>query len=568
MIKQFRPLLFILLMACFCNCGTAQDSPFEYKEIYLPEKDSEEAKDLGLNNLDADWGIWGHNLHTVLPPNPAPSVYALVKGNRTDEQYCFSSDKLYEYIVTYIEDNYGERKQQRFAILPNDNAMVCTCELCLSHGNTTNNATPAVSYMLERLAKRFDGHLFFTSYYMSTREVPDHEMPKNTGVLVSTMSYPLQATGTDAEYNFQNLLKRWSEKMEHVYVWDYINDFDDYMTPFPIMGIMQRRLQMYKDAGVKGVFLNGSGTDYSTFSQLHHNIIGKLLLNPDNDWKALVTEYCSKNYPTAGELISNFVLEQEQWAAEKNKALPLYCGVREALTTYLPEQSFTKFHDSLGAAISQAEDKERKDLETMWQAMALTRLELNRINHSTDNSSRFLEGLKQLPAKEIRAYSESFWYIDNYVKEYQEMLSHKAASKRNLLLGKQLQPMTALDEEYSDISILTDGLLGLPSNYHCGLMLSSADPHLKIAIPRIGGMKQLNVYLVNNPKYHIILPEKVTLSSGDRELSSVVPATSDADPQRAVATFNIPSNASGTLILTIRRDKSDRTMAIDEIEGY
>lgn len=568
MIRQFRPLLFVLLMACFCNCGTAQDSPFEYKEIYLPEKDSEEAKDLGLNNLDADWGIWGHNLHTVLPQNSAPSIYALVKGNRTDEQYCFSSDKLYEYIVTYIEDNYGERKQQRFAILPNDNAMVCTCELCLSHGNTTNNATPAVSYMLERLAKRFDGHLFFTSYYMSTREVPDHEMPKNTGVLVSTMSYPLQATGTDAEYNFQNLLKRWSEKMEHVYVWDYINDFDDYMTPFPIMGIMQRRLQMYKDAGVKGVFLNGSGTDYSTFSQLHHNIIGKLLLNPDNDWKALLTEYCSKNYPTAGELISNFVLEQEQWAAEKNKALPLYCGVREALTTYLPEQSFTKFHDSLGAAISQAEDKERKDLETMWQAMALTRLELNRINHSTDNSSRFLEGLKQLPAKEIRAYSESFWYIDNYVKEYQEMLSHKAASKRNLLLGKQLQPMTALDEEYSDISILTDGLLGLPSNYHCGLMLSSADPHLKIAIPRIGGMKQLNVYLVNNPKYHIILPERVTLSTGNRELGTVVPATSDADPQRAVATFNIPSNVSGTLILTIRRDKADRTMAIDEIEGY
>jgi hypothetical protein len=356
--------------------------------------------------------------------------------------------------------------------------------------------------------------------------------------------------------------------MEHVYVWDYINDFDDYMTPFPIMGIMQRRLQMYKDAGVKGVFLNGSGTDYSTFSQLHHNIIGKLLLNPDNDWKTLVTEYCSKNYPTAGELISNFVLEQEQWAAEKNKALPLYCGVREALTTYLPEQSFTKFHDSLGAAISQAEDKERKDLETMWQAMALTRLELNRINHSTDNSSRFLEGLKQLPAKEIRAYSESFWYIDNYVKEYQEMLSHKAASKRNLLLGKQLQPMTALDEEYSDISILTDGLLGLPSNYHCGLMLSSADPHLKIAIPRIGGMKQLNVYLVNNPKYHIILPERVTLSTGNRELGTVVPATSDADPQRAVDTFNIPSNVSGTLILTIRRDKADRTMAIDEIEGY
>lgn len=568
MIKRSRPLFFIFLMACFCNCGTAQKSPFEYKEIYLPEKDTEEAKDLGLNNLDADWGIWGHNLHHVLPSNPAPSIFAMVNGSRTDEQFCFSSDKLYEYIVTYIKDNYGGSKQHRFAILPCDNAMACTCDQCKGHGNTANNATPAVSYMLERLAKRFDRHLFFTSYYMSTREVPDHDMPKNTGVLVSTMSYPLQATGTDAEYKFQNLLKRWGEKMEHVYVWDYINDFDDYMTPFPIMGIMQRRLQMYKDAGVKGVFLNGSGTDYSTFSQLHFYVIGKLLLNPNYDWKALTREYCNKTYPQAGELISNFVLEQEQWAAEKNKALPLYCGVREALTTYLPEQSFTKFHDSLGSIISQADGKEKAELETMWQAMALTRLELNRLNHSTDDSELFLDGLRKLTAKNIRIYSESFWYIDSYFNEYQQMLSHKAEAKRNLLLGKQLQPMTALDEEYSNISILTDGLLGLPSNYHCGQMLSSADPHLKIAIPRIVGMKKLKVYLVNNPKYHIILPEKVILSSGNRELETVVPKTYDAEQKRAVAEFNIPSNVSGTLILTLRRNKADRTMSIDEIEGY
>ena len=218
--------------------------------------------------------------------------------------------------------------------------------------------------------------------------------------------------------------------------------------------------------------------------------------------------------------------------------------------------------------LPQTDGKERAELETMWQAMALTRLELNRLNHSTDDSEPFLDGLHKLTAKNIRIYSESFWYIDSYFNEYQQMLSHKAEAKRNLLLGKQLQPMTALDEEYCDISILTDGLLGLPSNYHCGQMLSSADPHLKIAIPRIVGMKKLKVYLVNNPKYHIILPEKVILSSGGRELGTVIPNTYDAEQKRAVAEFNIPSNASGTLILTLRRNKADRTMSIDEIEGY
>ena len=569
MARQLRTLFSALLMVCFSSsCGTAQESPFAYKEIYLPEKDSKQAKELGLNNLDADWGIWGHNLNHVLPSNPAPSIYAVVNGNRTDEQFCFSSDKLYEYIVTYIEDNYGESEQHRFAILPCDNAMVCTCDRCKSLGNTTKNATPAVSYMLERLAKRFEDHLFFTSYYLSTREVPNHNMPKNTGVLVSTMSYPLQATGTPAEEEFKNILQKWREKMNHVYVWDYVNNFDDYMTPFPILNIMQRRLQLYKEVGVNGVFFNGSGTDYSTLSQLHFYVIGKLLLNPYDDWKKLVTEYCNEHYPTASDLVANFVIEQEDWAANKNHALPLYGGITQSIATYLPEQQFVKFHQSLAMILPQTDGKERAELETMWQAMALTRLELNRLNHSTDDSEPFLDGLRKLTAKNIRIYSESFWYIDSYFNEYQQMLSHKEESKRNLLFGKRLQPMTALDEEYNDISILTDGQLGLPSNYHCGQMLSSADPHLKISIPRIAGMKKLKVYLVNNPKYHIIMPEKVTLSSGGRELGSVVPTTDDMDQQRSIVEFNIPSSASGTLILTIRRNTADRTMSIDEIEGY
>ena len=68
MTRSLRTLFSALLMVCFSSsCGTAQESPFEYKEIYLPEKDSDNAKDLGLNNLASDWGIWGHNLHHVLP---------------------------------------------------------------------------------------------------------------------------------------------------------------------------------------------------------------------------------------------------------------------------------------------------------------------------------------------------------------------------------------------------------------------------------------------------------------------------------------------------------------------
>ena len=48
----------------------------------------------------------------------------------------------------------------------------------------------------------------------------------------------------------------------------------------------------------------------------------------------------------------------------------------------------------------------------------------------------------------------------------------------------------------------------------------------------------------------------------------MVPKTTADNLQRAVVEFDVPSNYKGTLVLTIVRNQEDRTMAIDEIEGF
>ena len=47
--------------------GDTGESVFSYREIYLPESTGDNAKKLGLNTLDHDWGLWGHNLGDILP---------------------------------------------------------------------------------------------------------------------------------------------------------------------------------------------------------------------------------------------------------------------------------------------------------------------------------------------------------------------------------------------------------------------------------------------------------------------------------------------------------------------
>ncbi len=541
---------------------------FEYREIYLPERFFSEMEYLWLDNVDMDWGLWGHNLSRVLPEHPSRTVFATIDGRAVEEQFCFSSDLLYKYIVSYIEDNFGEQKPERFAILPNDNELVCQCERCVEKGCKKSDASPAVQYMLERLAGRFPKHLFFTSYYMTTRSVPLQPLKENIGVLISAIDFDLCAKATPKEDEFRQLLAKWSTVTKHVYVWDYINNFDDYITPFPIFTIMQRRFLLYKEAGVSGIFLNGSGNDNSSFSRLKLHILAAMLEDPAIDWRALLKEKCQELYPVTGDCIMQYILSQEEMVEANGKTLPLYQGVAVARQVYLDEEKFIRFHEQLMELYPNAFGEERQEMRLLSNALMLTRLEIKRLHGDTTDCTRLLDKLQEATDAGLRIYSESFWTLDNYIRDYRDMLAEaKADRPKDRLLGVPLTALTPLDQDYNDISILTDGFVGLPSNYHCGHLISSADPALKIAIPSNIPLRRLHVELMHNIQFHIALPLSVRLTAGNKEIGIVRPQQTDIDG-RYIAEFDVPKSTTGTLILTIERNKEQRTMAIDEIVGW
>ena len=569
--KLFLSFLTIPLLCCCAQAvsGTKDTGVFEYKEIYLSDALGEQGKKLGLNSVDDDWGLWGHNLRRVLPMNPSSQAYALVDGQRNKDQFCFSSEQLYEYITNYVIDTYGENGTQRFAILANDNGMVCQCPKCVKAGNTSEDTSPAVLAMIERLAKRFPRHIFFTSHYSTAKSLPTHRMPQNTGVLVSAINFPLCPVVTKHDGEFEKLLRQWTEKVNHVYVWDYINNFDDYFTPFPIINIMQRRLQMYARNKVKGVFLNGSGSDYSTWQYVHTMVLADLLKNPDLDYTQLINSYCVDRYPKAGRLVADFLLTQEEWTAKQGRVLPIYGGTRQAVRTYLPVKEFVDFHNAFAAIVPETSGSERRVMDRLCRAMSLTRLELMRISGNLDGYMTYYDHLSALSDKNTEVYSESCWTVESYLKDYTEMAEHAEEVRHsNLLLGKKLVALSALDEDYSDISILTNGVLGLPSNYHCGQVISSAKPALLIGIPQIQGMKKIRVWTTRNTPCHILFPEKVILTCGGVRIAEAVPEPTSFNQDRAVAELSIPSSAKGELVLQIVRNMEERTMAIDEIEGF
>lgn len=558
-----------------CTQDTAGTFAFEYRGIYSPSNTNADLMPiLGTHNVDFDWGLWGHNLRKVFTDGIPQEAYALVGGNRDSEQFCFSNEALYKAYENYVIDQYGEGNNDeivRFAVMPNDNSIVCMCAACRAAGNTAASATPAVTKMVERLARRFPKHQFFTSSYTTTATPPTHRLPDNVGVLVSTLALPLQTkmNGSTAEQRkFETTMKSWKNVSRHIYVWDYMRNFDDYITPYPCMEHIKTRLQYFKKMGVDGVFYNGSGYDYASFDDVQTYVIAQLMLNPDADITQLVSHYYDKAYPATASIYTDYYLSLEQKA--KQATLNPYSGIGEAVRMYLDADALENFWHKLDGGKGKALDTERRNINEMLTALAFTRLELLRILPKAPSAEKKNELLSLLSAhtafKDLNNYRESFGEVDKYIAEWRTS-SPWLIYNGNKLCGTSITSTTKLDPEYADLSVLTDGKAGFASDYHTGWLLNSS-AQLSLTVPqgKLSGNATLQLTFLQASQWHIFAPASVEVWQGGKLIGKTMPVANEGRNSVKVMLSGVKVSAP----VEIKVNKAERsgraTIAVDEIE--
>ena len=539
--------------------------PFEYRDVYMPTNQNLDMTFLlGLNNLEVDWGIWGHNLARVLGSNGDMSfgyqnmdqeLFARSGGLVHQNQFCFSSDKLLELTMQYIQDQYGdgEKNPYRITIGPNDNGIVCDCRRCETAGNTKGNAMPAVLNFVEKLAARFPRHTFFIPGYSTMAALPDHELPHNVGVFLSAIDYPRawDDSKNPKAQAFFDLLAKWQTVTEHVYIWDYICNFDDYLTPYPILYVMQQRLREYRARGVKGVFLNGSGYFYSMQQEMYSFLLAALLLNPDADIDRLVEAYYSEAMPHIGQFYASVVLSMENHARRSGTELPLYGGMDEVLRTYLFEKEFREFYSVfLRASAMEMTHRERVIYEKTRQFVSFSFLEMCRQHGLGAGGFAELVGDEWVVKPEVWAAVEDLKTITNeddiylltdneetsmdhmdrvnesgvYVADYEnevELWLADQAWNRDVLLR---QPLTvnSLDGRQV-VTELTDGVAGISQNYHWGWQIFPQNG-LVVELPAgvlAGQSGEFTIAFLNSERHRIAPPTSVEVWADGRNLGAL-----------------------------------------------
>lgn len=539
----------------------------------------------GNHNVDSDWGIWGHNLAKVMANYKDSNIYALVDGERNNEQFSFTSTELFDYLTNYIIDNFGEGEEKgfHFMIMPQDNDLVCTCESCLAVGNTKSNATPAVTNFIQKISQRFPKHHFFTSSYITTREVPEKRLNSNTGVFLSTINLKkgVELNLKQSETaDFIKEISKWKEVTNNIYIWDYSSNFDDYLTPIPALYGLKKQLQFYKKHGVNGVFLNASGYDYSSFGDLKSYVAGALMKNTDADVDELCNDFLSNYYPKSHAILSEYYLGLEKDYEARNKPYNLYGGFDEISKTYFNPEKFIKFYNELALIIESSENEEREKLIKLYTALTYTKLQIGYSQilgplgiAELKNNDLVIKPSAEVDLNALRAhsnyqnmgkYKEAKGDLSAYIHFWEQIIIQRRFS--NLILNEKIKILSQPNDGYENSKLLTNGLNGFDGEYHQGWYISSKDLNLEINTDNLSDEKKILLRFLNNSKHGFYPPEKIEIWSDDKLLNSKTINAYENDLKSIEIHLSLDFTDINTIeIKMLRREHKKSMIACDEI---
>lgn len=529
-ISKFQPLEVGDLPPGYIDFNEGSGSfAFSYREPHFsPNLNEDNLGILNTHSIDRDWGIWGHNLHKILADDLPGESYALVDGKRNKQQYCFSSNNIYRALEHFVADQYGEKKSKWFMIAPNDNDLVCNCSSCQRQGSKAGNATPAVVNLLNRLAERFPAHHFFTTAYRTTQHAPQTQTRKNVGVFISTIELPTNGNLNQADkavQAFSNLVNEWSKKSDQIFLWDYVSNFDDYLTPYPVLSRTKSHLQFFRSLGCKGIFMNGSGYDYSTFDDVKTYVLSALMIDPRLSVEELVKKYFVRFYPLTGDLLASYYLQLERKIEKENIETGIYTGFHAASELYFDCEKFLQLFTDLRKLESKTKGSERMNVGRLITAMSYTFLQiaykhgdgaggfLDTKGEDLVVSSYIKEALERLENSQgyggISVYKEDQGQLGRYCEEWRNQIQQQR--QKNKIIGLKVSSLGSADQR-NDNHFLFDNVLGFQSDFNQGWFLSSEDLLIKdIFFRPFKQTQNLSIRFLLNERHRMLPPEAIEL---------------------------------------------------------
>ncbi len=312
-----------------------------------------------LNDLD-DWGLFVHAFNKLVPPekyfSKHPEYFALVGGRRLmDGQLCLSNPE----VIKVLEENLRKAMEAHpdkkyWSVSQNDCYNYCQCENCKKLYKKYGSVSGAYIQMANELAKKFPDKVISTLAYQFTRSAPKNIKPlPNVNVMLCSIecdrSKPL--ADNPADKGFVKDLDDWTKLTQNIFIWDYVVQFKNYLTPFPNLQVLQPNLQLFRRKGIRMAFQQGSDQVWSDLAELKQYLIANLLWNPDVNVDSLIADFMPKYYGPAAKYINAYRITcQNALLDHPGQRLDIYGFPLDYTQSFLTENLLHRYRNLMDSA--------------------------------------------------------------------------------------------------------------------------------------------------------------------------------------------------------------------------
>jgi len=236
----------------------------------------------GNGNIPAEYGgkvsiiHFVHSFYKIIPPekyfDQHPEWFSEIDGKRTHDhaQLCLTNDELCREVTKNVLETLRKDPDARFIdISQNDWHKNCTCVKCKALDEKEGSPSGSLVHFLNKVAaeveKEFPDVLVESLAYQYTRKPPEFVKPRNNVLIrlcTIECSYIQPLTG-EQNRKFAKDMEGWSRIARHLFIWDYVTNYTDYIGPHPNLRVLAPNIRYFVDNGAVGLFEEGEGDDFA-----------------------------------------------------------------------------------------------------------------------------------------------------------------------------------------------------------------------------------------------------------------------------------------------------------------
>lgn len=272
----------------------------------------------GPNEYGDQEGYWGcHTMGQLIKSSEFykthPEYFSLRDGRRVNEQLCLSNPKVLDLCKERLEKVMRDYPGYRiYSLSQNDNNGYCQCEKCLEleekYGGHSGIILWFVNQVSDAVRDEFPDKYIGTFAYRYSRKPPTGIIPRDNVVIrlcsiECCFAHPIDS---DCPKNkeFMEDLEGWSKIAPHLFVWDYIVDFSQYIAPWPNFQVLAPNIRTFRDNNVIGVFEEANYQALGgEFEEMKSWVANQLLWNPNQNTDSLVKTFIKGYYGEAAPLV-------------------------------------------------------------------------------------------------------------------------------------------------------------------------------------------------------------------------------------------------------------------------